>query len=173
MDYFLLKTSSCNEIKSCRIVPGISSDHEIVEIVIKLGKQIRGPGLWKFNNSLLNDKTYKEETKLLIEKVWNENLDISDPRVKFDFLKYEIMRYSRKVSRIKAQNLRDKEFNLVDRLSLLDDKIINEKISDTELEEYGRLKQDLEYIEGIKSDGARIRSRMEQIELNEKSISFS
>ena len=98
LDYFFIKENICNEIKSCRIIPGISSDHEIVEIVINVGKQTRGPGLWKLNNSLLNDAKYKEKIKLLIENIWSDNTYISDLRVRFDFLKFEIMRYSRKVS---------------------------------------------------------------------------
>ena len=57
-------------------------------------------------------------------------------------------------------------------MSVLDDKIINEEISDVELEEYSTLKQDLEFVEGIKADGARVRSRIEQIELNEKSNKY-
>ena len=68
----------------------------------------------------------------------------------------------RKVCKLKAQNLRNEEFYLVDRLSILDDKIINEEISDLELEEYSTLK-DLEYVEGIRADGARVRSRVEQV----------
>ena len=57
-------------------------------------------------------------------------------------------------------------------MSVLDDKIISEEISDVELEEYSTLKQDLEFVEGIKADGTRVRSRIEQIELNEKSNKY-
>ena len=80
------------------------------------------------------------------------------------------MRYSRKISKLKSQHLRNKEFSIVDRLSLLDDKIVSEKISAAEFDEYSRLKQNIENIEGIKWEGPRIRSRIEQIEFNEKSF---
>ena len=46
-----------------------------------------GPGLCKLNNNILNDVKYIGEIKLLIGKVWSENSDISDLRVRFDFLK--------------------------------------------------------------------------------------
>ena len=54
------------------ITAGIKSDHKCVQIHIDLSGNKRGPGTWKLDVSILNDKAYIrniEDTKLR-----NENL---------------------------------------------------------------------------------------------------
>ena len=164
----MLKENNTNVIRSFKIIPSISSDHDIVEISLRVGIQIRGPGLWKFNNSLIEDTDYCKEMKIFIEKIRDENANIIDLRVRFDYLKYEIMLYStfflyRRFSKVKAKILRDHEFNTVNKITELDDKIIEGNITDLEFNEHNNLKKDLEHIEEIKANGARVRSRLEQI----------
>ena len=52
---------------SCKILPSISSDHDIIEITMNVDKIKRSPGFWKLSNSLLNDNSYKSEIEKLIE----------------------------------------------------------------------------------------------------------
>ena len=123
LDYFLIKQDLESNVKSCEIIPGISSDHEMVEIYLKLNSNVRGPGLWKFNNSLLDDTEFKSEMKNLINRVWEENSNIRDLGVRFDYLKYEIMKFSRALSIKKAKERRKIEFDLLEKIKEIDEKI--------------------------------------------------
>ena len=55
-----------NEISKVSILPCIYSDHDFIGIVINTDTSERGPGLWMFNASLLNDSNYIA----LIEQFW-------------------------------------------------------------------------------------------------------
>ena len=50
----------------------------------------RGRGYWKFNNSLLEDTIFVEKINSHIQDVIQETFDLSDPRVKWEFLKNKI-----------------------------------------------------------------------------------
>ena len=47
--------SSCCDVQ---IIPSYRTDHSIISMCLKLNEPQRGPGLWKFNESLLNDENY-------------------------------------------------------------------------------------------------------------------
>ena len=67
LDYILLDTSLQQFIKYVNIMPGYKSDHSIVilDLVFELNK--RGPGYWKFNNTLLTNKDYVESINKLLD----------------------------------------------------------------------------------------------------------
>jgi len=66
IDYFLCSKMIDNEISKVSILPCIYSDHDFIGIVINTDTSERGPGLWMFNASLLNDSNYIA----LIEQFW-------------------------------------------------------------------------------------------------------
>lgn len=66
LDYFLTSLDLLNYIETTDIKPGYRSDHSIIYMLISLDFKPRGPGLWKFNNSLLQDDAYINEIKELI-----------------------------------------------------------------------------------------------------------
>ena len=78
IDYFLAPLATLQKVVSCEILAGIKSDHNFVEIVLRFANVIRGPGYWKFNNSLLSDIEYVEEINKLIDEAdkkrsWQSN----------------------------------------------------------------------------------------------------
>ena len=59
-------------------------------------KFLQGGGLWKFNKSLIKNENYREQMKTLIKNVL-DNLDqdnIEDPQFHWEYLKYEIRKFS-------------------------------------------------------------------------------
>ncbi len=59
LDKFLLSAGRLACAKSCSISPCSFSDHDYVSLVLDFhGLNPRGPGLWKFNNSLLDDDDF-------------------------------------------------------------------------------------------------------------------
>ena len=63
------------------------------------------------------------------------------------------MRVSWKFAKIKAGNLREKEFEALDCLNKLDDKTVNIIADNDELEKYEKVKRGLEEVEAIKGRG--------------------
>ena len=56
-------------LKCIDIRPGILSDHCIVNYEMTLFATTKGPGLWRFNNSLLDDDNFVSWVKSEIAKV--------------------------------------------------------------------------------------------------------
>ena len=99
---------------------------------MKIKKLAWGPGFWKLNNSLLDDEEYVQKINEVIESIWNENQNIADLRVRFDFLKYKIMQAYQKYA--KGKSLKLKEFCLLEKkLNDLDTLIVSGNASDGQL----------------------------------------
>ena len=47
------------------------SDHSVISIVIQHGSDLRGPGLWMYNNSLVENEAHVTEVKSEIRKAFN------------------------------------------------------------------------------------------------------
>ena len=70
LDFFLVSSSMSDIITKCDIRAGYRSDHSIIEMDILLTKFTIYKGVWKFNNSLLNDQNYLD----LINKTIHEEI---------------------------------------------------------------------------------------------------
>lgn len=69
LDRFYISKLLVNDILTCDNLPFGYSDHDAVMLQIKSNTGITfGPGYWKFNNSLLQDKTFVQ----LFTKYWVE-----------------------------------------------------------------------------------------------------
>ena len=59
LDSFLLSHDLISSLSLCEISPCVFSDHEFVTLDVDLSDVFDfGPGVWKFNNSLLEDRIY-------------------------------------------------------------------------------------------------------------------
>ncbi len=71
LDYFLINESIKTLCINASIEPGYRSDHDLVTLEIELSDQVRGKGVWKFNNSLLYDREYVNLVKKVILETEN------------------------------------------------------------------------------------------------------
>ena len=172
LDYFLVSRNLLNINLKTNIKPAIKTDHSLIELTIKFSGPPRGPGIWKLNTSLLQDEAYKNKIKALINKSWDELEENENLALRFDWVKYKIRQFSIVYSKEKAKKDREKELKIQKELTILDEKICTETITDQELNLYDELKKQLESYEEYKARGAWIRSRLERIELDEKSTAF-
>ena len=60
LDYFFVPKFLQTLIQECRIIPNTFSDHSALILTICFNEETvpRGPGNWRFNNSLLSDNEY-------------------------------------------------------------------------------------------------------------------
>ena len=171
LDYFLVPTTMKQYVNNTRICSSIRTDHKCVDLHIKIDKYNRGPGLWKLNNEILFDQEYVTTTTELIERVWNENLDL-DTATRYDYLKYEIRKHTKQYCKKRSHQKKLKEREILNRIEHLEQTKQSTNLSQNELKELEEHKQELDIILESKAKGAWIRSRIQYIELHEKSNSF-
>ena len=161
-----------NSCLNSKIFNTIQSDHKGVSVSLNLKQEKRGPGFYKFNSSLLKDIEYKNNIRNLINSKWEEHSNITDLRVRYDLLKYFIVDYSIAFSKQKAKTTRKEQSTLLKTLEKLDKKIVANTISEEELKQFSENKSRLEFIYKQKAEGERLRAKIDNIELDEKSTSF-
>ena len=106
LDKFLVSQSLLSFVSNCEIKPLCFSDHDIVFLTLLLDDlRPRGPGLWKFNNSLLQDTNYIEfisdRMSTLIEGIEHFPL----VKLWWDFFKNSIKAEIISFARTKRKNL--------------------------------------------------------------------
>jgi hypothetical protein len=70
--YWLISKDFCGFITKADILPTISSDHAPIIMKIRTFENKPGRGLWKLNNSYLNDDLYIREVKAIITDLKEE-----------------------------------------------------------------------------------------------------
>ena len=129
----------------------------------------RGKGLWKFNNSLTANDEFVDKMKIYIKDIL-ENMDkenIVDEQLRWEFLKYEIRKFSIIFSKNLAKIKKIETSSLESKLKLLE---TTEKFDSNS--EYIECKNKLEQIYTEKANGIRIRSKCDWYEYGEKSSKF-
>ena len=69
LDYFLISDQLQEQIKTIEIIPAVQSDHST--LIVKIGsiiQEAKGQSYWKFNTSLVYDKSFVELIKSEIVK---------------------------------------------------------------------------------------------------------
>ena len=92
LDYLFISNSLQETISSVDILNAFSTDHSTFFCsFIKCLKFAKGPGFWKFNNSLICNSDFVDETKIFIDntKIFLDQNDTVSNQSKWEFLKYE------------------------------------------------------------------------------------
>ena len=171
-DYFLKSDTMTRYIENARILPSIKTDHNTIELNVGVEGPTRGPGFWKLNTSILEEEAYVLEVKKLINKVWEETNSIENVNTRYDWLKYNIRKYTIGYCKQRAKIKQPVENKLIDDIQRLEVKICNETVSNEELNKFQNLKNELEQIEEERAREFWIRSGLEKIEHDEKSTSY-
>ena len=122
------------------INPSTGSDHSILHFNISLSKYAnRGAGYWKFNSSLLENRIFVERIKSHVQDVIQETSDLSDPRVKWEFLKYKTRLFVRIYAKDKAAFRRARRSHLEEKVKSLENAISSDSSAEV-LREYSEAK---------------------------------
>ena len=176
LDYIFVSSDLQDCVKTIDVIPSVNTDHSAVYLQIRvLNENRRGRSYWKFNNSLLSDNVYIEKINREIERCKKEDLkDLTDPRVKWDFLKYNIrdftIDYSKRsvFKRRKARiNLEAEVKVLSDLLSLTADESIKSKYEEAKVK-LQSMYESMYYI----TEGIVLRSRTTWYEKGKKSNKY-
>ena len=98
LDYIFISNKLQEFSNKAIILPAFKTDHSSVSIIISNYNEITpGPGLWKFNNSLISDGNFTEKLKISIENL-KEDLNSEnsfDDQLKWEYMKFEIRKITR------------------------------------------------------------------------------
>ena len=190
LDMLFVSEHLADFISDCSIIPGYRSDHSIVSLNMKVPQLKRGPGLWKFNNSLLEDKLYENTiTELIIDTVYQYAVPVYEPefimhKTNFDQIQFTISDHifyetllmlirgeTVKFSKRKARASREKEEKLNTEIARiradLHDDTDQEKLRDLE-----KAQQKLEEFRKQKIQGLITRSKVDWYEEGEKCTKY-
>ena len=117
LDYIFVTSTLQTQVKQCEIEIGVATDHSPVTMSICFVKDFdKGPGLWKFNKSLLSNSTFVSNMRETIENFKNTNQNSGDKRLNWELLKYKMRKasieFSKKVAKDRRANQKDLEKSL-------------------------------------------------------------
>ena len=101
-------------------------DHRAaVQLTLLIAQVSRGPGLWKFNNSLLEDEKYTDLIRENYIVVSERYASLEDKRLKWELIKMELRGLTIPYAKRKARKGREKETKIQKRMEELDNLISN------------------------------------------------
>ena len=171
LDSFLITRILCDRVSSCEIHPCVYSDHDFVLLDLDLHTTIKwGPGVWKFNNTLLQDEDFCASISDLIDSFLLSRSSFPSDMVMWDCLKDKIRSFSISYSREKRRLFSWEKVSLINNLSVLKrrlaagDNSVKPAISELEL----ALKQ----LFDRQLESSKIRSRAKWLEDGETPSSY-
>lgn len=170
LDYFLVSDGIKDKIDNICIKPGYRSDHSVVELTLNFSYQQKGPGLWRFNNSLLTDDIYNTEIRKVIDNVKNLNHNLSD-QLLFEFLKSEIRGKTIAYATAKKKE-EDKQEKILDKKINMQHKKYNSNANAENLDKLNELQNELKALREKKVEGIITRAKAKWHLEGEKSTKY-
>lgn len=90
IDYFLIANSMSHLVSHVNIGVSIAPDHRAVKLNVNLTFNKRGPGLWKFNNSLLLDDEFVCLIETNYSAISQKFCELGDKQLKWEMIKMEL-----------------------------------------------------------------------------------
>ena len=88
-DYIFMPLGTFHLVQSCEIEYASFSDHCLVMVEIAFNDQLRGPSLWKCNNSYLSDPEFIQEVNTTLDYVNFRYADLN-PVNKWEIIKKDV-----------------------------------------------------------------------------------
>ena len=174
LDFWLVSLSLCDYIRDVDILPTIKSDHSPITLKIQTIDNSKGRGLWKLNNSFLEENEYVRGIIDIIQKTKEEN-EVNDKIVYWEYLKFKIREYSIHYGKERAKSKRDNERDLEERMKTIEtqlDECENEGDRNVLVTQKNLIANELSAIDDYKTEGIIMRSKCEWYEKGEKSNSY-
>ena len=133
--------------------------------------EVRGPGTWKFNNSLLEDNDFKELIAFIYPQIHDKYSDVNDKQLTWELIKMEVRAKSIKFTKQKISKLNKREFVLQRKLQELDYIICNANFDNLDWQQifdnYESAKEELKRIFKQMGKEATFRSKVKWLEKGE------
>ena len=108
IDFYLVSKSITNWVVKVYTKVSNAPDHKAVELDLRIRSEKRGPGLWKFNNSLVEDNEFVELIKRQYPVIRKKYLDLKDDRLKWELIKMELRSITISYTKHKGKQCRNR-----------------------------------------------------------------
>ena len=157
IDYFLVckELTTSHRLSKVEIEPGVRSDHSVIVLEIIVGGGKRGPGLWRFNNTLLDNRQITDQIRSEIisaKRLEGKYNDTEDPGLLLEMLLGNIRAHCIRQSIALAKEKRGNEKRLENECKRFEDLLATSQSSAALVEEYTEVKRELD---NCKSEAAR------------------
>ena len=169
LDFWLVTKNIKRKTTYTDIRPAIRADHNAISLKFCTKHNERGPGYWKINTDILNDKDYQNGIVKLIDSFSSNCLPL---QMKWEMFKVQVREFSQKYCRKKALEKKDSKLSLEAELNKLEKLIDVNASNDQIMNSYIDVKEKLEKIYKHESRGAGIRARTRWMEKGEKSTKY-
>ena len=148
------------------------SDHSAIILNLRSKDYVpRGPGFWKFNNSLLNDNVFIDQLENRISEYKRKYCYLEDKGLALDMIKMEIRGFCVQYCKRKNRERRVAEKELSDQIDTLL-KILATHRTKENITKLYCLRSKLDKLAAYKTKGAIIRSRTRWHEQGEKNTKY-
>lgn len=173
LDYCFVSKHSLNLCHSCELYSVPNTDHKAVVINFKEDNFKRGPGFWKFNNSLLKDHAFVKGMNNLLDDLHNENENNKGSmQLAWEICKVEIRNYCIEFGKTKSCHMKNRLLSLQNELKEIETNLINDSDNEILQQRFLQTKQKLDILQIEKARGAQVRARQKWIEEGEKNTAF-
>lgn len=171
LDKFLLSSRLVDFAEKCDITPCCLSDHDYVNLSFDCADSApRGPGLWKFNNSLLSDEIFCQYLSERISDLSSCLSAFGSVKSWWDFFKVSLKADIRLFAKSKRRELSRERVVLTNRLIGLKRRLAQGDISVSS--EILAIESHLAALVNRSLEGAKTRSRAQWLEEGEKPTRF-
>ncbi len=167
LDKFFISKNLENFVDKCEILPCCLSDHDYVNLVFDFSDLTpRGPGIWKFNNSLLDDESFCVYMNDCITDLISCRNHFPSPKIWWDFVKESMKSDIISFAKKKRKQLNHERVSLTNELIELKKQLANGNLSLSA--EIISIESRLSALNDRAMDGVKIRSRAQWFEEGEK-----
>ena len=133
----------------------------------------RGPGTWKFKNTLLEDQDYIDLINFIYPWTLEKYKDVESKQLLWELIKVELRAKTMSYSKKKTAEVKKREIVLQHNLDELDYKICNDAdLNPHILDQYDAEKNELNSLYELKGKEAIFRSKVKWIEQGEKPTKY-
>jgi hypothetical protein len=168
LDFFLISQGMTGFIENSSIQPGYCTDHSMITISLNLLNHPRGRGMWKLNNSLLQDIEYIAKIKETVRDTVNINNAI-DHQLLWELVKYKIRQETIKFASNKKKKSNRKLKSLEESLQKFEEE---RDESGIDTEEAKKIREEIDRIQEESTKGAMIRCKVRWYKEGEKSTKY-
>ena len=174
LDFFLISKKLNDLTDTCKIVYAPETDHSAILIYLKSDemRHKKGPGFWKFNQSLLKDETYVSSLRAEIPNFRQKYNDVEDLTLKWDLIKMEIRGFTIKYSKNKAKKRKSSEIHLQNQINELYKKAEKQPNNKQIINDIYHVRSRLKKIMQQKTKGTILRSKVRWHEHGERNTRY-
>ena len=161
IDYWLVSANLVNSTIGTDILPCVHSDHSAIELSIATVEEERGPGYWKFNDTLLNDEDFITEVHNLTSGIVRA-YDYICPMDLWEMIKCELIALCKDYAKRTNYNENCERFDLYRILGAMQDKLVKSEgiVSHSFVDNMNRVKCEINSFETQDAKQAAFRCRV-------------